>query len=139
MLPTAITNPPKGIVAKIVCPRCVTVNKLPPLPDRLPAYVHVTATLHNPTRSNFSLLAPTPGEVNFWELYEDSGRLIQTELHSRCLQSVLNAHLPAGGRMRIDNSIALNGRLLLDRQKYTIRYKFWGYYSEARFTAQCLE
>ena len=135
----AITNPKKGISARLACQSTVTVNKLSPAPDRLPAFVHATATLRNTTHSNFNLQAPTPCDVNFWELYDDSGRLIQTELHAVCPQHAVNALLPAGESLRTDNSIALNGRLLLNREKYTIRYKFGGYYSEATFTAECLE
>jgi hypothetical protein len=134
-----LTNPQKGILAKLFCQPNVTVNKLSPVPDRLPAYLHVTATLQNTTRSDFALQAPTPCDVNFWELYDDSGRLIQTELCSPCPQYVVNAALPAGESLRTDNSITLNGKLLLDGEKYTVRYKFWGYYSEASFATRCLE
>ena len=139
MSASAITNSKKGVSAKLACQSTVTMNKLSPAPDRLSAFVHATATSQNTRRSNFNLQAPTPCDVNFWELYDDSGRLIQTELYALCSQHVVNALLPAGESLRTDNSIALNGRLLLNREKYTIRYKFLSYYSEATFTAECLE
>jgi len=39
---TAITNPQKGILANLACRKTVTVNKLPAVPDRLPADLAVT-------------------------------------------------------------------------------------------------
>ena len=136
---TAIINPKNGIKATLVCQKTVFVNKMPPIPDRLPAFAHVTATLTNTTRSDFNLQAPTPCDVNFWELYDSSNNLVQSEPHGMCPQHVVTASLPAGQTIRTDNVITLNGKLLESGETYTIKYKFWGYSSEASFTVAYAE
>jgi len=110
---------------------------MPPIPDRLETVVQVTAILENTTRSDFELMAPTPCDIHFWELYDGDGkRLIQTEPAEDCTQNVVFQRLPAGKSVRGDNIVRLNGRLLVSGQAYLLRYKFWGYKTEASFTAR---
>ena len=134
-----IVNPKNGVAASLACPATVTVNKMPPIPDRLPAYVHVTAILKNTTRSDFTLQAPTPCDVSFWEVFDSNDDLIQSEPHGICPQHVVDTKLPAGQSIRSDNVLTLNGKLLEDGEKYTIKYKFWGYPSEASFSVEVVQ
>ena len=139
MAKSIITNPKNGVKAQLVCPSKVNVNKMPPIPDHLSAFVHLTLILKNTTRSDFNLSAPTPCAVNFWELHDSSGKLVQTQPKEMCAQHVVTAQLPAGKSIRSDVNLELNGKLLADGQEYTIEYKFWGYACSGTFVVQVVQ
>jgi hypothetical protein len=138
-MPNPITNPKNGVKAKIICPAKVFVNKMPPVPNHLSAFAHVTLILQNTTRSDFVLSAPTPCAVHFWELFDSAGDLVQTQPRKMCAQHVVTAPLPAGKSIREDVNVELNGKLLIDGETYTIQYKFWGYQSSGTFVAEIVQ
>jgi hypothetical protein len=107
---------------------------MPPVPTRVLVPVLVSAFLSNTGQSDESLFAPTPCDVHSWELLEGP-TVIQAEEPEICVDVVATRTLAAGVTIRGDNSLPLNGRLLKNGRRYTVRYKFWGHEATDAFVA----
>jgi hypothetical protein len=124
---------PTGIKAKLIFPQNVYVIVIPPMPNRIVITVSAAALLTNTTRSDLTVFSPTPCDVHFWELFDQSGDLIQTEPSGNCIQIPVSKKIPAGQSIRGDNDVKLDGKLLLKGKSFILKYKFWGYPCQAQF------
>lgn len=125
-----------SVDAKMWCPNEVWINVQPPVPRELLVSVPVTAFLTNQGDGEVSLYSPTPCEVHYWEVVDENGNLIQAKQPEPCIDMVAIYKLTAGDTLRGDNNLPLNGKLFEEDKQYTIRYKFWGFDIEDRFTSR---
>jgi hypothetical protein len=111
---------------------------MPPVPNKLMVSFQVSAFLTNLSGITETLFAPTPCDVHYWELRDSSGTLIQREPPEICTDMVVKFPLGAGETIRGDNIVSLDGKLLKDEERYTLKYQFWRQACEATFTAHLL-
>lgn len=127
-----------GLDARLWCPQHVYVNLRPPVGNKVPVVFQVVAFLTNTGGAAESLFAATPCDIHYWELFDSSGALVQSEPPELCVDVVAQHTLAAGQTLRGDSTVTLNGKLLKDGERYTLKYKFWGNACEDGFTAHLL-
>lgn len=128
-----------SISAKLWVPGDVWVNWMPPVPERILVSLPVAAFLTNQGALTEMLFAPTPCDIHYWQLIDADGRIVQAEEPEICVGTIVNRPLNPAETIRGDNVLPLNGTLLRDGQRYTVRYKFWGCESEDGFTAHVVQ
>jgi len=85
-----------------------------------------------------TLFAPTPCDIHHWKLFDSSGALAQSEPPEACVDVIAQRPLAAGETLRGDSTVVLDGKLLKDGERYTLKYQFWGNACEDGFTAHLL-
>lgn len=85
-----------------------------------------------------TISVPTPCDVHYWEVVDSKGNLVQVELvqvepPEICIQVVETRSLKAKETILGDNTLLLDGKLLKDGQRYTVRYRFWGFVDPLAF------
>lgn len=124
------------IDAKLWVPNEVWVNRMPPVPRRVIVSVPVAAFLTNRGADDETLTVPTPCDVHNWEIRDTDGRVIEAEPLEYCAQVIESTLIPAGRTIRGDNVLRLDGQRLVDGERYTVVYEFWGQKAEDVFLAR---
>jgi hypothetical protein len=70
-------------------------------------------------------------------LIDQRGQLIDSEGDDQlCIQMVVTRELRPGETIRDDDVVALNGKLLKNNETYKLRYKYFGFEAETKFTVR---
>jgi|SRR6185312_7932470 hypothetical protein len=127
-----------ALTAGLWVPREIWINKMPPIvnPLKLLAPVHIAASLINNGSEAVSLSAATPCDVTHWALYDPKGMVVQAEEPKNCIQQFVFFELKAGATIRVENTLPVNGAFLHDGERYTVRFKYFGYESSGTFIAR---
>ena len=118
-------------------PKILTVNKMPPLPDKLSTNGAAIIIVKNNSGKDEPLYAATPCDVHHWDLLDSDGNLIESEKDGMCSFVTQHGILKAGNSIRSDYVVGLNGKLLKEIS-YKLRFKFWEFEAEAIFEVRFL-
>lgn len=124
---------------KIAFPETVTVNLMPPVPDKVTIRATATVTLTNNSAAAELLTAANPCAIHHWEVLDERGTIVDVEKDELCLQIFQSRNLEPGETIRSDYVVAVNGKALQDGRRYRLRFKFWRFESEAFFTVRVVQ
>jgi hypothetical protein len=127
---------PDRITVSVSLPPEVTINRMPPIPERLPVNLPVTVAITNRTQATEMLHANDPCAVHHWEVADAAGQVVDREKDEVCTQQIQARVLDPGETLRAERSLTLDGKALRDGESYTLHYRFWGFAAEGRFRAR---
>jgi hypothetical protein len=124
---------------KLTFPEIIYVSWMPPVPDRLTVRATASITVKNNSGKSELLIAPTPAAIHHWEVFDEAGRMVDSEKDELTITVLQSRNFEPGETLRSDYLVSLNGKVLSENARYRLRFKFWSFEGEAFFRAKIVQ